>query len=453
MGANDILKLGGIPTPPTMIVNNLDEAKKFAAENVWPVVLKLSSPGLLHKTDVGGVINNIGSDDELATSIINLDHKITDLPDNVKANVTKQIQKGIVYGIEVIVGIKRDPIFGPVLLFGAGGKLAELIMDHNLHLLPLDLNSVKEMVEKSKIYTVLKGYRGEPPFALDKLYDAILKLGALIETMPNVSEIEMNPLFVTQNDVWAVDGKVVFGQTTAIKSVVPAAPVSRFKVAEALECTLLAGKYHNFTFKTDPPIVFKPGQYVSVKVADTRINSYSIADHESAENFGLLIDTAPGGPGSKYFENLKVGDKISYLGPFGIFTYRDDGAKNLLFLGTGSGVSPLRCIIDDLLKSRKIQTPITLYLGLRFPSDVFWKDYFENLEKEYPNFHFCLAISKPDETWTGKSGLITDLVAEDFPDASECSAYLCGNKMMVEETTNILLSHNCKKEHIYSEKF
>ena len=450
MGANDVLKLGGISTPPTMVVNNIDEAKKFAAENVWPVVLKLSSPGLLHKTDVGGVITNIGSDDELATAMINLDHKKTDLPENIKANVSIQIQKGIGYGIEVIVGIKRDPTFGPVLLFGAGGKLAELIMDRNLHLLPLDLASVKEMVEKSKIYTMLKGYRGEPPFAVDKLYDAILKLGALIEAMPDVSEIEMNPLFVTQNDVWAVDGKVVFGQA-APKPI--ASTVSRFKVAEAIECKTLAGKYHSFILKTDPALVFKPGQYVSIKVADTRINSYSIADHESAENFGLLIDTNPGGPGSKYFENLKVGDKISYLGPFGIFTYKEDGAKNLLFLGTGSGVSPLRCIIDDLLKVQKVQTPITLYLGLRFPSDVFWKEYFENLEKEYPNFHYVLAISKPDETWTGKTGHITDLVAQDFPDASECSAYLCGNKLMVEETTNILLSHNCKKERIYSEKF
>jgi acyl-CoA synthetase (NDP forming)/NAD(P)H-flavin reductase len=450
--ANDILGLGGIPTPPTMIVNNLDEAKKFAADNVWPVVLKLSSPGLLHKTDVGGVINNISSDDELATAMINLDHKINDLPDNLKANVSKQIQKGIVYGIEVIVGIKRDPTFGPVLLFGAGGKLAELIMDRNLHLLPLDLNSVKQVVEQSKIYTMLKGYRGEPPFALDKLYDAILKLGALMETMPDVSEIEMNPLFVTQNDVWAVDGKVVFGPPTAVKPM-PIVPVSRFKVAEALECTTLAGKYHNFIFKTDPPIVFKPGQYVSIKVADTRINSYSIADHMSSENFGLLIDTSPGGPGSKYFENLKVGDKISYLGPFGIFTYKDDGAKQLLFLGTGSGLSPLRCIIDDLLKTQHVQTPITLYLGLRFPTDVFWKDYFENLEKEFPNFHFVLAISKPDASWTGKTGHVTDLVAQDFPDASLCSAYLCGNKMMVEETSNILISHGCKKERVYSEKF
>jgi acyl-CoA synthetase (NDP forming) len=156
MGANDVLKLGGIPTPATHDCEQFDEAKKFAAENVWPVVLKLSSPGLLHKTDVGGVINNIGSDDELATAMINLDHKKTDLPENIKANVSIQIQKGIGYGIEVIVGIKRDPTFGPVLLFGAGGKLAELIMDRNLHLLPLDLESVKKWWKNPKSTPCLK---------------------------------------------------------------------------------------------------------------------------------------------------------------------------------------------------------------------------------------------------------------------------------------------------------
>ena len=448
LDANEILKLSGIPTPPTQVVTTIDEAKKFAAENVWPVVLKLSSPGLLHKADVGAIITKIGNDGELETAMVNLDHKITELPANIQAHVVKQIQKGIVYGIEVIVGIKRDPNFGPVLLFGAGGKLAELIMDRNLHLLPTNLDQVKELATQSKIYIMLKGYRGEPPFALDKLYDTIMKLTSLIDCLPQVSQIEINPLIVTQNDVWAVDGKVVFEEQAK-----PAVNPPQFKVAETIECETLAGNFHSFVFKIEAPLKFIPGQYISVKVATTRINSYSIADHDGENKFGLLIDTSPGGPGSKYFENLKVGDKITYLGPFGIFTYKPDPVKNILFLATGSGLAPLRCIIDDLLKVRNVQTPITLYLGLRFPADVFWQDYFADLAKQYPNFHFILAISKPDQTWKGKTGHITDLVAKDFPDASQCCAYLCGNKLMVEETTQILISHGCKKERVYTEKF
>jgi acetate---CoA ligase (ADP-forming) len=207
--SNDILKLSGIPTPPTEMVANLDEAKKFAQENNYPVVLKLSSPGLLHKADIGGVIKNIANEKELETAMANLDNALNKNIPNFQRNISKQIQKYISDGKKVIIGIKRDPTFGPVLLFGAGGSLAELIADRNLYLLPISLESAKMIVEKSKIYKVLKGYRGKPPLALDKLYDAILRLGTVFESLTGVSEIEINPLIVGENDVWAVDGKVV----------------------------------------------------------------------------------------------------------------------------------------------------------------------------------------------------------------------------------------------------
>jgi CDP-4-dehydro-6-deoxyglucose reductase, E3 len=227
-----------------------------------------------------------------------------------------------------------------------------------------------------------------------------------------------------------------------------------FKTAKAVGCKNLAGKYYSFAFETDQPLNSKPGQYVSVKVADTRINCYSIADQESPTEFSLLVDTTPGGPGSKYFEALQPGDTISFLGPFGTFAFKEnDGESNIVFMGTGSGCSPLRYIIDDLLKVKKTKTPMTLYLGLRFVTDIFWKEYFEDLEKEYPNFKFVLVLSKPDATWQGKSGHITDTINQDFPDASDISVYLCGNKMMIDEANNILLSHGCKKERIYFEKF
>jgi len=124
LGANEILSLSGIPTPPTQTISNLDEAKKFVQENNYPVVLKLSAPGLLHKADLGGVIKDISNDEELGKSIIDLDQKITKLSAGFKGNIVKQIQKYIPSGTEVIIGIKNDPTFGPVLLFGAGGKLS-----------------------------------------------------------------------------------------------------------------------------------------------------------------------------------------------------------------------------------------------------------------------------------------------------------------------------------------
>ena len=210
--ANEILKLSGIPTPPTQKVINLEDARKFVQENNYPVVLKLSASGLLHKVDVGGVITNISNDRGLEAALIDLDQKISKITLDYQGNVVKQVQKHIEAGIEVIVGIKKDPTFGSVLLFGAGGSFAEFIEDRNLHLFPINLKLAEELVEKSKIYKILKGYRGKTPFALDKLYEVIVCLAELYESSPEISEIEINPLIVTQEDVWAVDGKVILNQ-------------------------------------------------------------------------------------------------------------------------------------------------------------------------------------------------------------------------------------------------
>lgn len=228
----------------------------------------------------------------------------------------------------------------------------------------------------------------------------------------------------------------------------------KFSIAKTIECKILAGKFHNFILETESLIAYKPGQYISVKVANARINCYSIAINEGKNKFSLLVDTSPGGPGSKYFENLKPGDKISFLGPFGTFIYKpDDAVKHILFLGTGAGCAPLRCMIDNLLKVEHVQTSITLYLGLRYQTDIFWQDYFKKLSRDYPNFNFILAISKPDAAWQGRSGHITDFISQDFPDTSGLAAYLCGNISMIEETTNMLISRGLAKEKIYTEKF
>jgi acetyl coenzyme A synthetase (ADP forming)-like protein len=217
LDANEVLRLADIPVPPTQIVADLDEAKTFAQENQWPVVLKLSAPGLLHKADVGGVIKNIANEEELKTAIADLDQKIKNLSAASQSKIVKQIQGDITHGTEVIVGVKQDPTFGPVLLFGAGGSLTELIMDRNLRLLPVDLEFAKDLVMKSKIYKILKGYRGEPMLALGQLCDIIVRLGSVFESSPEISEIEINPLIITKENVWAVDGKVIIVNNQELK--------------------------------------------------------------------------------------------------------------------------------------------------------------------------------------------------------------------------------------------
>ena len=134
---------------------------------------------------------------------------ISKLEFNIRDTVHIQIQKQVEKGIEVIVGVKRDPNFGPVLMFGAGGTLAELIADRNLYILPNDQISAIELIKKSKVYKLLTGFRGAKPYALETLADLIIKLSQLAQSNERISEIEINPVIITYTNTWAVDGKVV----------------------------------------------------------------------------------------------------------------------------------------------------------------------------------------------------------------------------------------------------
>jgi acetyltransferase len=446
--SNEILGNAGISTPATAEVRDLKNAQEFAETHSWPVVLKFSAPGMLHKKDVGGVVTDISNNWQLEIVWDNFQRKISTLDQDLQKHVKVQIQKHILNGVEVIVGAKRDPNFGPVILFGAGGTYAELIGDRNLHLLPMNIAAARELVGRSKISKILKGYRGDPPYALDKLYEVIGRLAKIIESQPEITEIEINPLIVTLNNVWAVDGKVVLKEGE-----VKTLPGPAFAVATVVSREILASKFNYLVLQPEKPVEHKPGQYISVKVSNQRINLYSIAADDPDGRIAILVDTKPGGVGSKFFENVKMGDKVAYLGPFGIFTLQADEGKQIIMMGTGSGIAPLRRMIDELLKNKQSQSPIHLYFGLRFTSDIFWHEYFLKLAQEHANFKYDLVLSKPDESWTGLTGHITDRVKADFPDASNVTAYLCGSKDMIEEGKEILIAQGCAKERIFVEKY
>lgn len=449
LAANEIVANAGILTPPTQAVTTLEEALAFTKKHGWPVVLKLSSPGLLHKKEVGGVITEIINAEELNDALHKLERKIDELDEKIRAGMQIQIQQDILHGVEVIIGTKYDPTFGPVLLFGAGGSYAELIDDHNLHLLPLELPEARQLVENSKVVKLLQEHDSSQPFPLEKLYEVIVRVGKLAALIPEATDIEINPAIITLNDVWAVDSKIVIKQAPKPQAVKP-----KYQVATTLKHKNLATQFHYYEFEAEMPLVFKPGQYISVKVAPDAVRAYSIATHSGPKRFNLLVDTRPGGPGSKFFENLKKGDKITYMGPFGVFTLNlDDGADHLLFLATGSGMSALRCMIDTALIEHKLEKPITLYFGLTHPQEIFWQDHFNELVEKFPNFNYEIVIFKPDENWHGPTGFITELVKENFADASKCAAYLCGHRAMIADGTELLLAQGCPKDRIYTERF
>jgi acetate---CoA ligase (ADP-forming) len=448
LDANALIESGGIPTPRTSLPKTLEEAQKFAEECGFPVVLKLSSPKLLHKREVGGVILDIKDSAALDDAWHKMERKVEQLEPSLRNDVGFQIQKSVPQGVEVIIGVKQDPSFGSVLLFGAGGTFAELIADKNLRLLPINLEEAKKLVQKSKVYKILKGRDENPSYALDKLYDLIVKVGNLAKSLPKVKELEINPVTIDINNVWAVDSKVVLTQDEAKPQGI------KFNLAGTLSAQVLASKFHYFEFESENPLSLKPGQYINVKVAPNTIRAYSIATYDNNRNFGLLVDTRPGGPGSQFFENLKAGDVITYMGPFGTFIFDpNDDVENILFLATGSGISAIRCMIEVALIEHKITKPVKLYYGLTHEEEIFWKDYFEELSQKYPNFSYQYCLCDPKESWEGPKGFITQLVEKDFPDASNCSAYMCGHKNMIADSTELLKKLGCSEEKIYKERF
>lgn len=199
---DQLLQLVGIKTPENQAISSFQEAKEFADRTSYPVVLKLSNPNLLHKTETGGVIVNIETEKQLLKAWEQLAQK-RDKDSKI------QIQKHINGEVEVIIGIKYDPTFGYIMLFGAGGKFTELLADRNLALLPIDHTKAVNLVAQSRISKVLWGWRGKPVLALNKLYDLMVQLSLLVGNNRKIKELEINPAIITVDNVWPVDGKIV----------------------------------------------------------------------------------------------------------------------------------------------------------------------------------------------------------------------------------------------------
>lgn len=207
--AHEILEAAQIKVPQMVEVGDGEQIKGMAAGMGFPVVLKFSSPKLLHKTEVGGVWSNIYDEEELVKAFREMRGRIDRLDEEVKSVTKLVLQKQVEKGVEVICGVKRDENFGPVLMFGTGGVLAELVHDSNLGVLPLKREQIKTLVGKTKIVKMLEGWRGEQGYDLNQVYDLLVKLSKVVVDFEGIAEMEINPVIVNREGVWAVDGKVV----------------------------------------------------------------------------------------------------------------------------------------------------------------------------------------------------------------------------------------------------
>lgn len=202
-----ILKDSKIPCPPSDPVKNYEDCLEFTKKFGWPVVLKIISPKLLHKSDIGGVLTGLNNRAKLNFAFKQIKETISKFEPEIRKSCVVQIQKEVKKGIELIVGIKKDPNFGHVMMFGAGGVLAELLEDKNLKLLPVDRFNAIQLIDRSKVSKLLTGFRNNKKYPITKLFFLVEKLSDLVINFPEFQEIEINPLIVNHEELWAVDGK------------------------------------------------------------------------------------------------------------------------------------------------------------------------------------------------------------------------------------------------------
>ena len=208
--AKELVRAYGIPTPVTYLVKSEDEAVEVANEIGYPVVLKISSPQILHKTDIGGVVLNINSDKELREAYRTILRRVYRyVPRATIYGIT--VQKMVPKGKEVIVGITKDSIFGHMIMFGSGGIYADILKDASFRLIPITLDEAKEMIKETKAYRMLRGIRGEPPSDITSVVNVLLRLNQLVQDIPEIVEMDINPLFVYEEGggCIALDVKII----------------------------------------------------------------------------------------------------------------------------------------------------------------------------------------------------------------------------------------------------
>ena len=201
----------GIEAAPIKLATSAEEAGQLAEEMDFPVVLKIASDKILHKSDIGGVKVGIQSKEEAEAvyeEIIANAKKAH--PDIVPNGV--EVQKMMDSGIEVLVGMIRDAQFGPMIAFGMGGVLVNLLEDVSFKLAKgMTSEEIAEQMEDTKVMGLLKGFRGEAPGDIDAVKSAIIRVARLTLDFPEISELDINPIFVYEKGSSALDIKIKLG--------------------------------------------------------------------------------------------------------------------------------------------------------------------------------------------------------------------------------------------------
>jgi acyl-CoA synthetase (NDP forming) len=198
----------GIPVTKVKVSKNAEEAAEFSAQIGYPVVLKIVSPDVIHKFDVGGVILDVNSKEEAKNGF-------TQIVENVKKHKPNAQIDGILIqemapsSTEVIVGCIKDAQFGPTLMFGFGGTFVEVMKDVSFRIAPIDEADAREMMTEVKAYPILQGCRGQPPADIETLTQILLNVSKLVIDYPEIRELDLNPVMVYEKGAKTVDARII----------------------------------------------------------------------------------------------------------------------------------------------------------------------------------------------------------------------------------------------------
>lgn len=239
----------GIPAVPTVVAGSEDDAVEHAAGIGYPVVLKLHSETITHKTDVGGVQLDLSDEASVRRAYRAIESSVNE---KVGAGVfagTVTVQPMIrLDGYELILGSSIDPQFGPVLLFGTGGQLVEVLKDRALALPPLNSTLARRMMEQTRIYTALLGVRGRQPVDLAALEQLVVRFSRLVVEQPWIAEIDINPLLASPEGFLALDARVVLHPPDTAEEALPHPAIRPYPLQYRSEWTLRDGT----------PVVIRP---------------------------------------------------------------------------------------------------------------------------------------------------------------------------------------------------
>jgi CDP-4-dehydro-6-deoxyglucose reductase, E3 len=198
-------------------------------------------------------------------------------------------------------------------------------------------------------------------------------------------------------------------------------------------------------------VSFLPGQFITINISPTERRSYSVVYGKNPKQIGLYVDITPNGAGSEFFIAMNKGLTVDGTFPLGRFVYVKESLSRVFFIGTGTGIAPLKTMIDYELQGNKSGREIILLWGVRYFDDLFLHDYFNQLQEKFTNLKYIPTISREE-----KEGILNGRVSQAIHNIDllkEDEFYLCGSRDMIDSMREILISKGATADNIFFEQF